>query len=410
MDNNPGGCQPLGQYGNFARNMWTDPLRGYAYDSFNKDACLRLATVKNGRIVLPGGASYGVLVIPSAHAMSPDAGLMSAQVLKKLQQLVDDGATILLYEQPTRAIGMGDNAEVAKLGKALFTSTGKKGKVLTGAYTKDTFDDFGLPRDVIVNENTKPAKGIAWTHRSAAGAEIYFISNQKTEDRDLQISLRSSGLIPELWDALTGGIQSANWINSAKRTIVSVKLAANGSVFIVLRKKEVNADKLVRKANKPQKTILTLAPKWTVKFDPKFGGPDKPVVFDGLTDWSANKDSCIRYYSGTASYVQAFKWNGKAKEGVWLDVGKVANLADVYVNGINCGVAWTYPYRVNISKALKPGINQLKIEVTNTWANRLTGDSHQPKGKRMTWTNAPYRLDGKTLLPAGLLGPVTIVK
>jgi hypothetical protein len=61
---------------------WIDPLRGYAYDSFNRDALLRLAKVKNGRIELPGGASYAMLVIPGAHPMSPDPGLMSPEVVK----------------------------------------------------------------------------------------------------------------------------------------------------------------------------------------------------------------------------------------------------------------------------------------------------------------------------------------
>ncbi|MBS1503838.1 MAG: DNA-binding protein, partial [Bacteroidetes bacterium] len=77
---------------------WVNSLRGYAYDSMNLDALLRLATVRNGRIVLQGGAGYGVLVIPGARPMSPDSNLMSPQVLKKLQQLVDDGATIIMND------------------------------------------------------------------------------------------------------------------------------------------------------------------------------------------------------------------------------------------------------------------------------------------------------------------------
>jgi hypothetical protein len=91
-----------------------------------------------------------------------------------------------------------------------------------------------------------------------------------------------------------------------------------------------------------------------------------------------------------------------------LNVGKVANIAEVFVNGVNCGIAWTAPYRVDITKALKQGNNQLKIEVTNTWANRIMGDQRLPEDKRITKTNAPYRLEGKPLLEAGLLGPVVI--
>ena len=81
----------------------------------------------------------------------------------------------------------------------------------------------------------------------------------------------------------------------------------------------------------------------------------------------------------------------------------------MYVNGIDCGTAWTYPYRVDISKALKPGMNKIRIEVSNTWANRLIGDTLSQE-KRITWTNAPFRLAGKPLLPAGLTGPVRIIE
>ena len=84
------------------------------------------------------------------------------------------------------------------------------------------------------------------------------------------------------------------------------------------------------------------------------------------------------------------------------------NLAKVYVNGINCGVGWTAPFRVDISKAVKEGEGAIRIEVVNTWNNRLVGDSFLPKDKRITSTMYPFKMEGKPLLPAGLLGPVVI--
>jgi hypothetical protein len=51
----------------------------------------------------------------------------------------------------------------------------------------------------------------------------------------------------------------------------------------------------------------------------------------------------------------------------------------------------------------------LVIKVTNTWANRLMGDHALPENKRITWTNAPYRLEGRSPLPAGLLSPVKLL-
>jgi len=92
-----------------------------------------------------------------------------------------------------------------------------------------------------------------------------------------------------------------------------------------------------------------------------------------------------------------------------LDLGIVADIAEVWVNGQPCGTAWTFPYRVDISKAVRPGRNDLEIKVTNTWRNRVIGDHTNPAEKQITWTTAPYRLEGKSLAPSGLLGPVVIL-
>jgi hypothetical protein len=393
--------------------QWINPMRGYAYDSFNLDALLRLATVHNGRIELPGGASYGVLVIPGAHPLSPDSSLMSPQAIKKIQQLVNDGATIIWDSHPTQAPGLADDALVKQVANELLNTSGTKGKVITGPYTDETFDKLGIARDVIVTDSTGAfAANIAWNHRTGAGLDSYFISNQDNQQRTITLSLRVSGKVPELFDPLTGEIKTAgDWKVINGRTVLPIKLDASGSVFVVLRQ-FANIASTQKHQNWPAiKPVQTLKETWTVKFDKTFGGPEQPVVFDTLTDWSKNSNDAIKYYSGTANYSQSFSWqNGKQAGDVWLDLGKVANLADVYVNGIHCGTAWIYPYRVNIGKALKNGKNEIRIEVSNTWANRLIGDHVLPKEKQITWTNAVYRLDGKPLLPAGLLGPVRIVK
>jgi len=111
-------------------------------------------------------------------------------------------------------------------------------------------------------------------------------------------------------------------------------------------------------------------------------------VYTGIINYNNNKTSDTR---------------------VFIDAGKVANLASVYVNGISCGVIWTAPYRIDVTKAIHPGKNELRIEVTNTWFNRLKGDQLLPEKERITWTNAPFWTKDKPLLPAGLLGPVTLV-
>jgi hypothetical protein len=369
-----------------------DPLHGYQYDSFNLDALMRLAVVKNGRIELPGGASYKLLVIPGNTQMLPNGAVISKEVVDRLNQLIAQGATIIY------------NPEA---GPALM-QTGK-GRLITGPYQQADLNSIDLKQDLTaLNDAGQYAGNIAWNHRATANEDIYFISNQLNEKRTVQLSLRVAGKTPQLWDAVTGEMrEAAGLLVQNGRTVLPVTLEASGSVFVVFRK--AGATNLHKKEPVFQ-AIQTLQPNWTVTFDTKMGGPKAPVKWNALQDWSQSADSTIKYYSGTAIYNQTlnYKASGKAFSAVYLSLGMVDNLAEVFVNNVSCGIAWTAPYRVNISKALKPGVNQIRIAVTNTWANRLMGDHPLPKEKQITWTNAPYRLEGKDLLPSGLLGPVVI--
>ena len=367
---------------------WTDPLRGYAYDSYNPDA-LQHSKVVNGKIKTAGGAEYKLLVLPGVTKMDPD-GAMSDKVAMQLKAFLKQGTTIISKDSYNNL------------------NTDSKG-ILFGPYTESSFEKIGLEKDLIASDAGVHSKSIAWTHRAAPGLDIYFISNQNDQPRIIDVSLRVTGRIPELWDAVTGNISPAKtWRFEKGRTVLPVRLEANGSVFIVMQKpstKQIGDEGMNWIETKPVTTINT---PWSVSFDPAFGGPDKPVIFNELTNWSEHPDSSVRYYSGTAKYTNTFAWQGRSNEKVWLDVGKVSNIAEVIVNGINCGVVWTPPYKVDITKAIRKGSNNLTIEVTNTWANRIIGDHRLPEEKRITKTNAPFRLEGKPLLEAGLMGQVVL--
>lgn len=409
---------------------WLDPLQGYKYDSYNKDALLRLSTVKNGRIELPGGASYGVLVMPGVQVMSPDGNRMSPEVAAKLRELVDGGATVILTQKPESAPSVqglpdrkGREAIESLWGEAKPSQTGKlavsgmhsgKGRIIRGPFKESSFSSLGIERDVAAQEGKDRAEGIAWTHRTAPGLDIYFISNQQDRDRTIELSLRVQGRIPELWDPLTGEIQvTRSWKSNAGRTVLPVRLASNGSLFIVFQQPTKKSGEALGSNWKETRTVQKIEGPWTVRFDTAYSGPLMPVFFSTLQDWSKHPDTTIRYYSGTAVYSKEFNWNAvPAGKAVWLDLGKIANVAYVSVNGVSCGTAWTAPYKVDITQALKKGKNQLTIEVSNTWANRLKGDLRLAEQHRRTGTNAPLRplkaKGGTDLQEAGLLGPVVL--
>ena len=172
---------------------------------------------------------------------------------------------------------------------------------------------------------------------------------------------------------------------------------------------------------------------WTVSFDPKWGGPAGPVVFDQLEDWSKRPEPGIRHYSGTAVYTCKFPVNElKPNSLITLDLGKVEVSAEVTLNGKSLGILWKSPYRVDVSGALKSGENTLEVKAVNLWINRMIGDEQlpedserNPSGTLKKWpqwlqdnqpsptgryTFTSWRLWRKDspLQPSGLLGPVTL--
>jgi hypothetical protein len=284
---------------------------------------------------------------------------------------------------------------------------------LQGPYTAESFAALGLARDA---EATTPsgqrARGIAWTHRTAPEFDIYFISNQLDSARTINLSLRVAGRRPELWDAVTGEIRPAtNWQTENGRTLLPLHLDRNGSIFVVFREAAAPPSAPTRPNWLATQPSQTLGGPWQVSFDQQQRGPAKPVAFSTLTDWSQHANDSVRHYSGTATYTQTFRWKQPkhhAAQRVYLDLGQVNNLAEVQLNDQPCGIAWTAPYRLDITDALRKGDNKLSIRVTNTWANRLLGDQALPADKRPAWTPAPSPAAGKPLLPAGLLGPAII--
>lgn len=395
---------------------WLDPLRGYKFDSINRDALLRLATVQNGRIRLPGGSSYGLLVLPGSRPLSPHADRMTPEVASKLTELVRAGGNVLLVEQPTASPSLATNNSDQQLQidvNRLWSSN----RLLKGSWTEATLESIGIERDLTCREAGSPstdAQGIAWQHRRGKGWQLYFVSNQQPHTRDLWLSLRSEGRQPELWNPVTGKRhQPQAWRYNDSRTELNVKLPANGSIFVVLRDgpDTTDVEKGVKIDSGGLKTTkTTIAGSWHVTFIPAAGPQPRPLQLEQLIDLSQSAEEATRHFAGSVKYTASFDCEQEPTEGdsVWLEVGQVGVMAEVSVNGKHCGVAWTPPYRVDITSALQPGQNELTITVATTWRNRLIDDQLQPKSNRTTWTTGPQPASTDPLQPTGLMGPVTI--
>ena len=257
---------------------------GYDYDGCNTEVLMTRMTVKDGRIVLPDGMSYRVLVLPDSDRLTPPA-------LGKVAELVRAGATVV-GPRPAKSPSMSDypncDADVEKIAGELWGPIEKRGMGVppmstTGVppmsspsssgnneekkHGQDARDTHG--QDAHATGRVTPAKSMAdvfaalgvkpdfgftdvprakllYIHRRDADTDIYFVSNQKADYTETDCTFRVSGKQPELWHPDSGLIEAAPlWHEKDGRTTVRVRFDPFGSVFVVFRGQPTQADPFV---------------------------------------------------------------------------------------------------------------------------------------------------------------------
>ncbi|MBV5314980.1 MAG: hypothetical protein JZU47_16880, partial [Prolixibacteraceae bacterium] len=361
-------CQYLLQQGEFVSDILclnkgiTNLPEGYRADICSELQLLNLVKAKNGKIVLPHGKTYGILVVSDT--------ILTPEVADKIKSLADAGVPIVgnrFTASPSLQNFPACDIEVKAVSDILW----KEGKIT------DKPLEFLLKEKPISPDFSVSEKEVLWVHRKIGESEVYFISNQLDSTRIMNCSFRVSGKQPELWDAANGKIISASAFEMQNgQTSLPLKLDPSGSIFVIFRKPITKTKGTSAENWQNFIPVQELKTAWTVHFDPKWGGPET-VSFPTLTDWSKNDHPGIKYYSGTATYETQFDLK-EVTSSLFLDLGKVKNLAEVTLNGVSLGVLWKPPFIVDIAKAAKVGENVLVVKVTNLWANRLIGDEQEP--------------------------------
>jgi hypothetical protein len=388
--------------------------QGHTFDYINGEVIMTRLSVKNGKLVLPDGMSYSILVLPNLTTIRPE-------VLTKIKDLVNDGA-IVWGPKPETSPSLQNypnaDQQVKQLANELWGSIDGttikvnkfgKGMVISGMDMQEVLKLIKVVPDCKITP-TVAGSNILYTHRTLPEGEIYFIANQEDKNVNFTATFRTTGYIPQLWNPVNGSIRDLpQFTQTGEGTSITLSLSHAESTFVIFRKKgdiaPVNGQ---TNYLLPVKTVPIKTP-WLVSFDVKQRGPAKPVIFNELTDWSVNSNDSIRYYSGSAVYSNKINMSKlKTGETVYLNLGMVRAIAKVTINSINVGGVWTAPYKIDVTKALKNGVNDIEVRVVNTWVNRLIGDSKLPVEERKTWLNYnPYKPSSK-LQASGLTGPVTL--
>ena len=424
---------------------------GFDYDSINRDVILK-SSVKDGRLLLPDGMSYAVLVLP------PNDPAITPELLKKIHDLVADGLTVV-GEKPKHSPSLNDypkcDDEVSALANEMWADCdGSKvtehalgqGKVVWGKPLADVFAGLKIAADFDAPEN------VLYIHRAVDGGDVYFVANHENSYQSINCTFRVSGKVPELWHPDTGVIETAPVYEEKEgRTTIRLQFDPVGSVFVVFRQRSAGVEhltqidrtattvesstdhdspaQLMRVAGDGSVEILPLKAgsyqlanssgkstrlenlnglnrtmitgPWELRFPPNWGAPPS-VSLDNLISWSDSLDSGIKYFSGTATYTKSLDISDEMiadHQAIYLDLGTVKNFAEVTLNGKDLGILWKPPFQLDITSNVRPGKNDLQIGVTNLWPNRIIGDAQLPEDvewqgmKPARWPQ--WMLDGK---------------
>jgi hypothetical protein len=453
----------------------------YNFDGCTPEVVLTRMSVKDGRLVLPDGMSYRVLVLPENGTMTP-------ALLARIKALVEAGATVI-GPRPAKSPSLSGypacDAEVQKLaaeiwgdidGRTVTEHRLGRGLVVSGRTPVQVLEKMGLGPDFRFEGD--PGVKPRYIHRTIGDTEVYFTANKTDRAGDVVCSFRLTGRRPELWYPDSGRIvPTAAYDESGGYVRVPIHFDPVGSVFVVFRPDraaEPGRVTFVRRNDQPVPAVeitragsgslaavidqpgsyeirtadgkgrvlgvkdvpepLEIAGPWDVSFAPNLGAPER-TTFDKLISWTESGEPGVKYFSGAATYRKTISVPaglvGPGRRFV-LDLGRVAVMAEVTLNGRDLGVLWKAPFRVDATPALRAGDNALEVKVANLWINRQIGDEmlpedseRNPDGTLKAWPQ--WLLDGKPsptgrisftswrlwkksdpLVESGLLGPVVV--
>ncbi|MCK4855839.1 MAG: hypothetical protein KAT31_16280, partial [Bacteroidales bacterium] len=422
---------------------------------------------------LPDGQSYEILVLPDQDHADPEVLKKIESLVKKGATIVGPKPTrshgLKDYAEKDELIKqIADKLWGACDGKTITENQYGKGKVIWGKNLKQVMLERGLGPDFSFTGNSD-LTNLDFIHRRTSSEDIYFVSNTRNEYEIFEGIFRVKDKIPEIWDPETGTIRKAALFDvNGEETRIPMKLLPHGSVFVVFRdqdehphlisaafnekrispvsdmdqesemytdlQKEGNEISLIARDegqyafadNDGNRNVFEISDipssvnitgDWQLDFPSGWGAPDH-IVIPELMSWSDSDHEGVKYFSGIATYNKKFDIPREYIDDeliISIDLGKVREVVEIYLNGENMGILWKPPYQKDITWAARAGENTLTLEVANTWSNRLTGDGLLPEGERYTKTNitGPNLLENTLwkdapLLESGLTGPVSI--
>ena len=367
-----------------------------AFDYVNSHALTTRLSADKGKAVTPNGMQYRII------ALDKNAERMTLPVLRHLANLVAQGVP-LCGNKPTMALGKEvDQAEFNQLVAQIWDSN--RPNVYASKRIGEALQALGVQPDVYCED----MDSLRYVHRTTQDSEIYWLNNRRFHGRSMQTVFRVKGMIPCLWHPETGKISKLSYREVEQGTQVDLTMLPMEAFFVVFRSSLPEG--VTEEPSYADWTPVQMVEKpWTIRFQADRGAP-ADTTMAVLMSLTKSEDEGIRYFSGMASYHNQFTLTAKQlKAGrLAIDLGSVAGVADVLVNGKHVTTLWHAPFLADITDAVKIGDNTLEVKVSVLWRNRLIGDSKPDCKKRYGYTSYPFFKPNMPLHPSGLMGPVVL--
>lgn len=444
-----------------AKNTHFTAGPGFDYEVINTDILLHDLSVKNGKLALSNGAEFRMLALENEESINP-------KVLLRLKELANQGA-VIIGEKP-KTISEIKNTPITKAeGEELINQLWMEFPGNANAAFKTEGKIYAEIKPVEMLEALRVSPDISYAdlntglidfiHYRKNDVDFYFIRNTANKWISRDCAFRQQNKVPEIWNPVSGEIIPVSVFQQKNEYLnLPVTLPPYGSCFVVFKEATApdhyenvsgsgnnppdlaftkdgicflqNGKVALKKSDQTinvnnEISTQTLEGDWDVSFENGWGAPGK-VTFPKLISWTDSENEGIKYYSGTATYEKTFNLtiNRDPKGKIFLDLGEVAKVGEVWLNGKRLGITWAKPHRFDVTELLKPGENTIRVEVANVWSNRLKGDA--VTGEKFTNSNikrtiipAPTIETGDQtrvpwakvpLIKSGLIGPVQLIR
>jgi hypothetical protein len=364
------------------------------------------------------GIPYKVLILPGVDRIPPST-------YEKIADFARNGGIVIATRKlPATAPGHLNadsiSARIQQLSAILF-----QGNVATAHFVEDE-RTLGaslaswLQPDFTLTPQTPE---IGFIHRRLATGDLYFVANTGNQPRRVHATFRAATQYGELWDPFTG---TTDGIPDPRQ--IELNLQPYESRLIFFSGASLSTVKTPTKATTARRTDISHD--WRVSLG------DQSFPMADLRSWT--EESSHRYFSALGIYQKTIDISSSELQTghpIFLDFGQgtpiakpdplprfnmraylespVREAAQIFINDQLAGYVWHPPYRLEVSRLLRPGNNTVRVVVGNSAINGLAGTA-QPTYRLLRDLNGvefiPQDMDNLVPLPSGMLGPVTLIE